>query len=59
MFVGDDPRHVPMRIFPGVHYSMGGFGLTTTSARIFPDCSRPVNATTQFTARIVWEQTRS
>jgi succinate dehydrogenase flavoprotein subunit len=24
MFVGDDPRHVPMRIFPGVHYSMGG-----------------------------------
>src|SRR6476646_7770234 len=24
IFVGDDPRHVPMRIFPGVHYSMGG-----------------------------------
>src|SRR5258705_6201822 len=24
MFVGDDPRHVPMRIFPGMHYSMGG-----------------------------------
>jgi succinate dehydrogenase / fumarate reductase flavoprotein subunit len=24
MFIGDDPRHVPMRIFPGVHYSMGG-----------------------------------
>lgn len=24
MFVGDDPRFVPMRIFPGVHYSMGG-----------------------------------
>lgn len=23
-FVGDDPRHVPMRIFPAVHYSMGG-----------------------------------
>ncbi len=23
-FVGDDPRYVPMRIFPGVHYSMGG-----------------------------------
>ncbi len=23
-FVGDDPRKVPMRIFPGVHYSMGG-----------------------------------
>src|SRR3977135_1520073 len=24
MFGGDDPHHVPMRIFPGVHYSMGG-----------------------------------
>ena len=23
-FTGEDPRHVPMRIFPGVHYSMGG-----------------------------------
>ncbi|WP_434512591.1 succinate dehydrogenase flavoprotein subunit [Desulfitobacterium sp. AusDCA] len=23
-FVGDDPKKVPMKIFPGVHYSMGG-----------------------------------
>lgn len=23
-FVGDDPAELPMRIFPGVHYSMGG-----------------------------------
>lgn len=23
-FVGEDPRKVPMRIFPGMHYSMGG-----------------------------------
>ena len=23
-FVGDDPTKVPMRIFPGMHYSMGG-----------------------------------
>ncbi len=23
-FVGEDPRRVPMRIFPAVHYSMGG-----------------------------------
>ena len=23
-FVGDDPRKVPMKIFPSVHYSMGG-----------------------------------
>src|SRR5215470_14709322 len=24
IFVGDDPREVPMRIFPAVHYTMGG-----------------------------------
>src|SRR5512140_476675 len=23
-FVGDDPRKIPMKIFPGMHYSMGG-----------------------------------
>ena len=23
-FVGDDPRNVPMKIFPGMHYTMGG-----------------------------------
>jgi len=23
-FVGEDPRHTPMKIFPGVHYTMGG-----------------------------------
>lgn len=23
-FTGDDPRHVPMRIFPAMHYTMGG-----------------------------------
>ncbi|ABZ82991.1 succinate dehydrogenase or fumarate reductase, flavoprotein subunit [Heliomicrobium modesticaldum Ice1] len=23
-FVGDDPRKVPMKIFPGMHYTMGG-----------------------------------
>ncbi|MDM7915613.1 MAG: succinate dehydrogenase (quinone) flavoprotein subunit, partial [Candidatus Eisenbacteria bacterium] len=23
-FIGDDPRHTPMKVFPGMHYSMGG-----------------------------------
>src|SRR5690606_13021894 len=23
-FMGDDPRKIPMKIFPAVHYSMGG-----------------------------------
>jgi len=27
-FVGDDPRHHPMIIFPGMHYSMGGLYVT-------------------------------
>ena len=27
-FVGEDPRKVPMRIFPAVHYSMGGVWTT-------------------------------
>ncbi len=29
-FVGEDPAEVPMRIFPGVHYSMGGLWTTYT-----------------------------
>lgn len=24
MFVGEDPRETPMRVFPGMHYTMGG-----------------------------------
>ncbi|PIQ86929.1 MAG: succinate dehydrogenase flavoprotein subunit [Candidatus Omnitrophica bacterium CG11_big_fil_rev_8_21_14_0_20_45_26] len=27
-FVGDDPRKVPMRVFPSVHYTMGGLYVT-------------------------------
>jgi succinate dehydrogenase / fumarate reductase flavoprotein subunit len=38
-FVGDDPRDVPMKIFPGVHYTMGGlwvdFGQMTNIPGIF------------------------
>ncbi|HMN97148.1 MAG TPA: succinate dehydrogenase flavoprotein subunit [Phycisphaerales bacterium] len=29
-FVGDDPAEVPMKIFPGVHYTMGGLWTTYT-----------------------------
>ncbi|MEX0774803.1 MAG: FAD-binding protein [Phycisphaeraceae bacterium] len=29
-FVGDDPKHMPMKIFPAVHYSMGGLWTTFT-----------------------------
>ena len=38
-FVGDDPREVPMKIFPGMHYTMGGlwvdFNQSTNVAGIF------------------------
>ncbi len=30
-FTGDDPRQVPMKIFPAVHYSMGGLYTTYTA----------------------------
>jgi succinate dehydrogenase / fumarate reductase flavoprotein subunit len=39
MFVGDDPRKVPMKVFPGMHYSMGGlwvdYNLMTTVPGLF------------------------
>jgi succinate dehydrogenase / fumarate reductase, flavoprotein subunit len=35
-FVGDDPRFTPMRIFPGVHYSMGGLYTVFTKGRYEP-----------------------
>ena len=31
-FTGDDPREVPMKIFPAVHYSMGGLYTIYTAA---------------------------
>lgn len=40
-FVGDDPREMPMKIFPAIHYTMGG--LYTTYAPYEPDKDpRPV-----------------
>ena len=35
-FVGDDPRFTPMRIFPAVHYSMGGLWTTFTRGSATP-----------------------
>jgi succinate dehydrogenase / fumarate reductase flavoprotein subunit len=31
-FVGDDPRDVPMKIFPGMHYTMGGLWIDYNQA---------------------------
>jgi len=35
-FVGDDPRSTPMKIFPAVHYSMGGLWTTFTPGSYEP-----------------------
>ncbi|NRA57107.1 MAG: succinate dehydrogenase flavoprotein subunit [Phycisphaerales bacterium] len=36
-FAGDDPRHTPMRIFPAVHYSMGGIWTQYTPGTYTPE----------------------
>src|ERR1700758_1395031 len=35
-FVGDDPRKVPMKIFPGMHYTMGGLWVDYKQATNIP-----------------------
>jgi succinate dehydrogenase / fumarate reductase, flavoprotein subunit len=35
-FVGDDPRKVPMKIFPGMHYTMGGLWVDFHQATNIP-----------------------
>ncbi|MGB6678510.1 MAG: succinate dehydrogenase flavoprotein subunit [Terriglobales bacterium] len=35
-FVGDDPRKVPMKIFPGMHYTMGGLWVDFSQATNIP-----------------------
>ncbi|MEO1009416.1 MAG: succinate dehydrogenase flavoprotein subunit [Planctomycetota bacterium] len=36
-FAGEDPRHAPMRIFPAVHYSMGGVWTQFTPGTYEPE----------------------
>ncbi|HXY52110.1 MAG TPA: succinate dehydrogenase flavoprotein subunit [Terriglobales bacterium] len=35
-FVGDDPRDTPMKIFPGMHYTMGGLWIDYNQATNIP-----------------------
>ncbi len=39
-FAGDDPRRTPMKIFPAVHYSMGGMWTTYTAGSYDPEAPR-------------------
>ncbi|HLM46137.1 MAG TPA: succinate dehydrogenase flavoprotein subunit [Myxococcaceae bacterium] len=47
-FVGDDPRYIPMKIFPGMHYSMGGLYVRfeADSATQTPLVGSPINQST-------------
>ncbi len=46
-FTGDDPRDVPMKIFPAVHYSMGGLWVDyERTADGFVDLASPKNQMT-------------
>ena len=42
-FVGVDPRHEPMKIFPGVHYSMGGLWTQYTRGNYAPSEPQPAH----------------
>ncbi|MCE7974750.1 MAG: succinate dehydrogenase flavoprotein subunit [Leptolyngbya sp. PLA1] len=39
-FVGEDPRYTPMKIFPAVHYSMGGLWTSYTPGSYAPGTPR-------------------
>lgn len=39
-FVGEDPRFTPMKIFPAVHYSMGGLWTQFTKGSYNPELAR-------------------
>ena len=43
-FVGDDPRDVPMKIFPGMHYTMGGLWVDSTRPPTSKAFTQPANA---------------
>lgn len=46
-FVGEDPRHVPMVIFPGMHYSMGGLYVRFQPGKnLEPEPAHPLNQST-------------
>ena len=57
-FMGDDPRKIPMKIFPAVHYSMGGMWVDYNQMTNIPGLFAAANANTNITARTVWARTR-
>jgi len=49
-FVGVDPRYEPMKIFPGVHYSMGGLWTQYTAGSYAPSEPQPAHVSGSPTA---------
>ena len=59
MFVGDDPRYVPMRIFPGRSLFDGRpVGRLRAADEYSRVCLRPANAITRSTEPTAWVRTR-
>lgn len=42
-FAGEDPRYTPMKIFPAVHYTMGGIWTTYKSGSYQPEAPMPAH----------------
>ena len=58
-FVGVDPHVEPMKIFPGMHYTMGGLWVDFNQMTNLPGIFAAASASTNTTAPIVLAQTRS
>ena len=48
---GDDPYNTPMRIYPAVHYTMGGLWVDYNLMTTVPDCMHWANVTSAITAQ--------
>jgi succinate dehydrogenase / fumarate reductase flavoprotein subunit len=57
-FVGDDPRDVPMKIFPGMHYTMGGLWVDYKQATNIPGIYAAGEAEYQYHGANRWARTR-
>ncbi len=57
-FVGDDPRDTPMKIFPGMHYTMGGLWVDFNQATNIPGFMPRANVSINITGPTGWERIR-
>ena len=55
-FVGDDPRDMPMKIFPGMHYTMGGLWVDFNQATNIPGIFAAGECDISITGRTGWER---